>query len=341
MSACYFIYNAIDWPGMGVPVMLTCFPTAVSTIGLSRQRQVLRFAGFFVGGIVIGMSGQIFILPYLDSIAGFTMFFMLVTALAAWFMTSSPRLSFFGLQLGAMFYVINMQKFARETSLSVGRDRVVGVFLGLLMMWLIFDRLWSAPASVEMRRAFIATLRLVAQFAREPVSSEIRPALRRTSALHDTINAKFGSVRSLADGVLLEFGPSRPDNLALRDRIRRWQPQLQALFIMRGASLKYRLQLPGFELPEAVAASLQAYDERSAQMLEIIADRMDGKTPQESSVAADSFALLERVVESCRTDESRLLLSEHGATFVPLLCQIDRLTKRLTNQIATETDWPE
>jgi multidrug resistance protein MdtO len=341
VSACYFIYNAIDWPGMGVPVMLTCFLTAVSTIGTSRQRQVLRFAGFFVGGIVIGMSGQIFILPYLDSIAGFTIFFMLVTALAAWFMTSSPRLSFFGLQLGAMFYVINMQKFARETSLSVGRDRVVGVFLGLLMMWLIFDRLWSAPASVEMRRAFISTLRLVAQFAREPVSSEIRPALRRTSALHDTINAKFGSVRSLADGVLLEFGPSRPHNLALRDRIRKWQPQLQALFIMRGASLKYRLQLPGFELPEAVITSLQAYDERSAQMLESIADRMDGKTPQESAVAADSFALLERVVELCRTDESHLLLSEHAATFVPLLRQVDRLTKRLANQIATEMDWPE
>ena len=144
VSACYVIYNAIDWPGMAVPVMLTCFLTAVSTIGTSRQRQVLRFAGFVVGGLVIGMSAQVFILPYVDSIAGFTVFFMLVTALAAWFMTSSPRLSFFGLQLGAVFYVINMQKFARETSLSVARDRVAGVFLGLLMMWLIFDQLWGA-----------------------------------------------------------------------------------------------------------------------------------------------------------------------------------------------------
>src|SRR6202042_64700 len=112
VAACYVIYNAIDWPGMAIPVMLTCFLTAVSTIGTSRQRQALRFAGFLVGGLVIGMSAQVFILPYIDSIVGFTVFFMLVTALAAWFMTSSPRLSFFGLQLGAVFFVINInQKF--------------------------------------------------------------------------------------------------------------------------------------------------------------------------------------------------------------------------------------
>jgi len=339
VSACYVIYNSIDWPGMGVPVMLTCFLTALSTIGASRQRQILRFAGFVVGGLVIGMNSQVFILPYLDSITGFTVFFMLVTALAAWFMTSSPRLSFFGLQLAAMFFVINMQKFARETSLSVARDRVAGVFLGLLMMWLIFDQLWGASASVEMRRVFVSTLRLLAQFAREPVSADIRSASQRTSALHDTINTKFDSVRSLADGVLLEFGPSRRRDLVLRDRIRRWQPQLRALFLMRVASLKYRLQLPGFVLPEAVMISLQAYDERSAQMLENIADRMEGKTSQ--AVSADSFTLLEQTLELCRADESRLLLAEHGATFVPLLRQIDGLTSRLANQIALESDRPD
>jgi len=301
----------------------------------------LRFAGFVVGGLVIGMSSQVFILPYIDSIAGFALLFILVTALAAWFMTCSPRLSFFGLQLGAVYFVINMQKFARETSLTVARDRVAGVFLGLMMMWLIFDRLWSAAASVEMKKVFISTLRLLAQFAREPVSADIRPAIRRTSALRDTINTKFDNVRSLADGVLLEFGPSRCRDLALRDRIRRWQPQLRALFIMRGASLKYRLQLPGFVLPDAVVVSLQAYDEYSAQMLETVADLLEGKTPPERPVSADPFALLEQVLEACRTDESRLLLAEHGATFVPLLRQIDRLTSRLANQIAMETGRPD
>jgi multidrug resistance protein MdtO len=192
-----------------------------------------------------------------------------------------------------------------------------------------------------MRRAFISTLRLLAQFAREPVSADIRSAIQRTSALHDTINTKFDNVRSLADGVLLEFRPSRRQDLALRDRIRRWQPQLRALFLMRVASLKYRLQLPGFELPEAVIGSLETYDESSAKMLENVADQIEGKTSQGETVSADSLALLELTLELCRTDESRLLLSEHGATFVPLLRQIDQLTSRLTNQIAMGIDRPE
>jgi len=237
--------------------------------------------------------------------------------------------------------VINLQTFARDTSISVARDRVAGVALGLLMMWLIFDQLWRARASVAMRKAFISTLRLLAQFAREPVSADLRLAMQRTSILHDTINTKFDNVRSLADGVLLEFGPSRRQDLALRDRIRRWQPQLRTLFLMRVASLKYRLQLPGFELPEAVIGSLQTYDESSAQMLENLADQMEGKTLQGETVSADSLALLEQTLELCRTDESRLLLSEHGATFVPLLRQIDQLTSRLTSQIKMEMVRPE
>jgi len=338
VSACYVIYNSIDWPGMAVPVMLSGFLTALSTVGATRQRQVLRFAGFVVGGILIGMSSQMFILPYVDSISGFTVLLILVTALAAWFMTSSPRLSFFGLQLGAVFYVIHMQKFAMETSLSVARDRIAGVFLGLLMMWLIFDQLWRAPASVEIRKGFVSTLRLLAQFAREPASADIRSAIQRTSALHDTISARFDNVRALADGILLEFGPSRPNDLILRDRIRRWTPQLRALFLMRNASPKYRLQLPGFVLPDAVSASLREYDHCSAELLEDIADQVEGKRPPAMPVPAVSSALLAQIQDLCRVNERRLVLSDHGGTFVPLLQQIDRLTTRLTDQISMELD---
>ena len=72
--------------------------------------------------------------------------------------------------------------------------------------------------------------------------------------------------------------------------------------------------------------------------MESIADRMEGKAPHATPAPADSFKLLE---QSCRVDGSRLLLSEHGGTFVPLLRQIDRLTSRLANQISMEMDRPE
>ena len=165
---------------MGVTVMLTCFSTALSTIGASRQRQVLRFAGFVVGGLAHrhGQPGVPSAIPRLD----YRIHGLIHTRHSAGGVVNDvqPSVIILRAATGHRFFVIHMQKFARETSLAVARDRVAGVFLGLLMMWLIFDQLWSAPASVEMRRVFISTLRLLAQFTREPVSADIRSAIQRT-----------------------------------------------------------------------------------------------------------------------------------------------------------------
>ena len=114
---CYIIYNGVDWPGISTAVT-TCFLTALSTIGSSRQKQVLRIsASPMVGGFLVAMGSQIFILPYLDSIAGFTVLFVIVTAFASWLMTSSARLSYFGVQIAVAFYLIHLNSFAIEPSL--------------------------------------------------------------------------------------------------------------------------------------------------------------------------------------------------------------------------------
>jgi multidrug resistance protein MdtO len=333
-SLCYLIYNSIDWPGISTAIT-TCLLTALSTIGGSHQKQVLRFAGAIAGGFVIGMGSQVFILPHLDSIAGFTVLFMLVTCVAVWFMTSSPRLSYFGTQIAVAFYLINLQEFAVQTSLAVARDRVVGILLGLLIMWLVFDHLWGVPAAAAMKRTFASILRLVAQLAREPLPGDIRLVIERIYSLRETINANADQVRALADGVLFEFGSSRQQDLALRDHIRQWQPQLRTLFLMRNASVKYRLQLPGFELPEAVRLSQQAYDDRSAGILEDIADRIEGNARQVGRESGTSLENLEQTVEACSAAEPQQMPQARVQSFIALLRGIDRLTTSLDEEIAT------
>lgn len=214
-SLCYVFYNLVAWQGISTSVT-TCFLTALSTIGASRQKQVLRFAGATVGGFVFGMGSQIFILPYMNTIGGFTVLFIIVTGLSAWVMTSSTRLSYFGLQMALAYYLINLQEFAFQTSLSIARDRVVGVLIGLLMMWCVFDQLGAVPAWVTMKKKFVATLRLQGRLAREPVSTDVRTATDTFFSLRETISDDVDSVRSLADGVLLEFGPTREQGLAWR-----------------------------------------------------------------------------------------------------------------------------
>ena len=334
-TSCYVIFNALFWPEISTAVT-TCFLTALTTIGASHQKQILRFAGALIGGIGIGMSSQVFILPYIDSIAGFTVLFIAATTAAAWIATSSPRLSYLGVQVAVAFCLINLPEFKFQTSLTVARDRVIGILLGLLVMWLFFDQLWSRPAGVEMKRTFISTLRLLARLARGPVSKDVREAIEDSYALRETINAHFDRVRSLADGVLLEFGPSRRKDLELRARIRQWQPQLRTLFVMRITAVRYRLQVPGFELPDSVRLRLQAYDEASAQTLEEMADRIENWVPSTASGAKESRELLNRTLHDAEAEASRELPATRAQSFVSLLHEIDTLTNCLAAEIATE-----
>jgi multidrug resistance protein MdtO len=329
------MYNALAWPGISTAVT-TCLLTAVSTVGASHQKQLLRILGAIAGGFVLGMSSQAFILPYLDSITGFVVLFVLVTTLSSWFLTSSPRLSYFGIQVALAFYLVNLGEFRIQTSLSIARDRVVGILLGLFAMWLVFDRLWGAPAIVEMKRSFVSNLRLMARLAREPLSN-LRIAVGQTLALRETINANLDKTRALADSVLFEFGPSRQKDLELRSQIRRWQPELRALFLMRIASLKYRLGSPGFEVPASVRLCQQAYDEVSARMLEEMADRVEGRERQVGSGADEMGELIRRKLQDAEAAAKRELPVAQAHSFVTLLGEIDGLTNSLAGQIATET----
>ena len=275
-SACYLAYNLIAWPGISTAVT-TCFLTALTTVGSSRQKQILRFGGAVVGGVILGFGSQMSILPALDSIAGFTVLFVIVTILAAWISTSGPRLSYFGVQIAVAFYLINLQEFRFQTSLAVARDRVAGIFLGLLAMWCVFDQLWGAPAVVEMQRTFVSTLGLLAKLMRAPVAKETRAAIEETYSLRETINTNFETLRQHADGVMLEFGSTRERNLAIRSRLIRWQIQLRMLLVVRVALLKYRLRLPGFELPDATSQMQEQVDANNARRLENLAEFVSGE----------------------------------------------------------------
>jgi multidrug resistance protein MdtO len=327
-SLCYVAYNVVDWAGISTAVT-TCLLTALSTVGSSRQKQVLRIAGALAGG-AIALGSQVFVLPYLDSIAGFTVLFGLVTALAAWCMTATPRLSYFGLQLGVAFYLVNLNGFAIETSLAGPRDRVVGILVGLVAMWLVFDQLWGAPAALAMKRASAENLRLLAQLAREPFSQSLNATVARFRSLREMISNSFDQVRALADGVVLEFGPSREMNLAFRSRITRAQPELRMLFLTLLATSKYRMRLPGFELPEPVITAQRQFDDHLAAALELEVDRVEGRSSASPPSLQPSLAALERTVEIYDSQAS----AEPSAARFPAFLVLHRRLERLTTSLS-------
>jgi multidrug resistance protein MdtO len=331
-SLCYLFYNAVDWPGISTAVT-TCLLTALTTIGASRQKQILRFGGALLGGVILGMGAQIFILPALDSIWEFSLLYIAVLALAGWIATSGPRISYGGSQAAVAFLLINVQEFKFQTSLSIARDRVAGIFLGLIIMWIVFDQLWSAPTAVEMKRAFASTMRSLAEFMREPRSSDSKVALERSASMRESINKAFDKTRSLADGVLFEFGSSRQQDLALRGQIVSWQPQLRMIFVTRIALLKYRLGISGFELPPKIHAAQQDFDESMAQLLDGMADRFEGKAPRQNEDRELHLEHLEEAIKTLPPEEARPAFPAQVQTFLSLSHTMETLAVSLDKEI--------
>jgi multidrug resistance protein MdtO len=268
-TLCYFIFNAVFWPGLNTS-LFTCVVTAITSIGSSRQKQLLRFSGALCGGVVLGISSQVLILPMLDTIAGFTVMFATVTAVAAWFLTSSPRLSYFGNQLALAFFLIQLHGPSPQTNLAIARDNIMGIMLGLVMMWLVFETLGSKPAVQVMRELFAENFHLMAEYGR-PWPRGKPPDLRKIRTLREKISQNFFAVNAQGDAVLFEIGRSRDHSLAVRAQLRGWLPQLRSIFLLEIALLQYRLQISPQQLPPPVLRAWVHFDAEVSALLEGIA----------------------------------------------------------------------
>jgi multidrug resistance protein MdtO len=321
----YVVYQAIDWPGLSTAVA-TCIITALSTIGASRQKQFLRLGGAIIGGFGFGMGAQVFVLPHLDSITGFTVLFVVVTAIAAWMATATPRLSYLGVQLALAFYLINLQEFAPQISLSIARDRVVGVLLGLLCMWLVFDRLWVRDALEEMQDAFSRNLRMLAELFRQLRKDDRKEAAKRVLQLRDQINAGFNAVKAQSDAILFEFGPTRERKLKIRDDFRIWQPTLGILLQVQVTFLQYRLARWFPELPPKITEALMAFEENMAIIAQTIADDVAGKVSSTAPDIRESAAALRQEIHKHYVGS--------GWPIPPPLADIITLTQNLASIVA-------
>jgi multidrug resistance protein MdtO len=322
---CYITYTALDWPGLSTSV-ITCFITSLSTIGSSRQKQVLRLGGAVIGGFVFGMGAQVFVLPYIDNITGFTVLFAVVTAIAAWIATASARLSYLGVQLALAFYLINLQEFTIQTSLAIARDRVFGVLLGLLSMGLFFDLLWVRRPINEMQAVFAHNLELFAELAEQLLEQDQIKAFKRIRQLRDQVNDGFQAVTAQSDAVLLDFSPSRQQKLQIRKYIRQWQPAIRTLLQVQITAAQYVSKNPLSDLPEPVAQAGVRFERDIAQVMRAMANEVSGKPVD---AVPDIRLSVKRLQE-----EIRKYYEEHGLQIFPQASDLMSLAENLASILA-------
>jgi multidrug resistance protein MdtO len=283
---------------------------------------------------VFGLGAQIFVLPHIDSISGFTVLFAAATAVAAWIGTSSSRLSYAGVQFAFAFYLIHLSDFSIQTSLTVGRDRVLGVLLGITMMWLVFERLFPRTAADEMIRLFITNLRLMAEIAASSPRAGDRAAIIKIRRQREEVHRRFGEVNAQSDAVPFETGPARAGDMAARDRIRRWQAYLRSFYLLQAPLLQFRT----FADPSAKTKAFTAHEDRFRTECSLsflrIAQNLENqlaKKPHDGSSATSLESLLDSLPA-----EGEEAFSERERALLRMTQTISRLVDRLQNEVTSE-----
>ncbi len=155
-TICYGVYTGIDWPQISASVT-TCIITTEDSVGMERQKQVLRLIGDTLAGIC-AIGAICFVLPHFTSIAGLTIIVAVMTLVGGYVYLGSYRLSYAGRQLSYCFFLATLTGTRTPNSLNEARDRVVAVMLGVCMMWLVSDQIMPVRTTSKMREAVVGAL---------------------------------------------------------------------------------------------------------------------------------------------------------------------------------------
>ena len=207
VMVCYVFYFAVGWPGISTSVT-TVFITALGTSGAIKQKLFNRFIGSAIGG-ALAIGATVFLFPHMDSITSLVVLVAIVSFCSAWW-AAGRQFGYAGLQIAFAFYLVAFEGFSAPTDLTPPRDRLIGILIALLVMWIVFDQLWPVRTITAMRRALAGILRGEARQLRifdGPGSQAAK--LKQVDALRDQLARAFAGLRVMNDQVVYEFGVDR------------------------------------------------------------------------------------------------------------------------------------
>jgi multidrug resistance protein MdtO len=215
-TLCYTVYNAIGWPGIltsGITVLFT----GLSPTGQMKQRQLYRFFGTAVGG-VLAIAAESLLFPNMDSITSLVLVTGAVAFLAAWVLRS-PHIGTAGTQIGFAFFLTTLQGFRATTQIATARDRVIGVALGVLVMWFIFDQIWPTRTSQALSQILERIRSATQRLQRLEPQHHPDDFAQTLSQLRVAVSQDLASVPLLESGAYFDFGPGHTRELAQSRRI--------------------------------------------------------------------------------------------------------------------------
>jgi multidrug resistance protein MdtO len=288
---CYMVFIGFDYPGIYTSV-ITCFVVALSTIGASNQKGILRFGGSAVGGLM-GLIALVYLFPNMETIGGFWLVFGAGTAVAAWVNFGTPRISYGGYQIGLAFYKAILQDFGPASSATVVRDRLIGVFFGLTVFGVVEHLLWPVRARDALRARLAEVLHLLADLARSGRSDSTPTAIAgEVDSWRRRISQKVEETQGLIESSKFEFGDLEVNEIQKRTG------DGQLVFVSLLSLARDSTRLPdamraaALDLDSAVATALEAMATQLVRGSQTAVPDLDSSLLRfESSVATDTDAL--------------------------------------------------
>lgn len=217
-SICYILYNVIAWPGI-LTCVVTVLVTGLTSTGAMKQKQVYRFAGALIGGL-LGIGAVSLLYPNMDSITALVCVIAPVAFLAGWIMRSQ-RMGYVGYQIGLAFFLTALPGSSATTSISPARDRLIGIVLGVLVMWFVFDQIWPVRTSEALRKSLLRIRRATRQIQRINPEPDPPQSARFLYQLRSVVSLELANVQELSFAVRFEIGRNLKREMVLSRRVMR------------------------------------------------------------------------------------------------------------------------
>ena len=81
------------------------------------------------------------------------------TLVSAWVAAGSPRIAYAGFQIAFAFFLCVIQGSGPTFDLTTARDRVIGILLGNIVVYVIFANIWPVSVGKRIDSAIAALLR--------------------------------------------------------------------------------------------------------------------------------------------------------------------------------------
>ncbi len=315
---CYVLFIGFDYPGIYTSV-ITCFVVSLSTIGASNQKGILRFGGAAVGGLM-GLIALVYLFPNMETIGGFWLVFGTGTAIAAWVNFGTPRISYGGYQIGLAFYKAVLQDFGPATSATVVRDRLIGVFFGLIVFGIVEQLLWPVRAQDALRAHLAEILHLLAELARSKTSDKNPTVITgEVDSWRRRISQKVEDMQGLIESSKFESGDLDVDEIQKRIG------DGQLVFVLL---LSLARQGQDIAEPSVFRTAEVDLDRKIATALEALAMRTTGGAELTVPKLDDALTAFERTITATekRDEEATTQFAGRLALYRTLVDAINRLS---------------